>query len=86
MKFKTSFTNVCLMAIICLLAVIAMRLNTEHVYAAKAWKYEVVRALDGQVPAEIQKQTQAGWELVAAPFWANANVMSGSEGLLIFRK
>jgi hypothetical protein len=86
MKLTTSFTNVCLMAIICLLGVIAMRLNTAPVYAAKTSRYEVIRALDGQVPGEIQKQTQAGWELVAAPFWANSNMSSGSEGMLIFRK
>jgi hypothetical protein len=86
MKFKTSFTNVCLMAIICLLAVIAMRLNTEHVYAAKSWRYEVINVVDGLAADEIQKQTQAGWELVAAPFLANANMSAGSNGLLIFRK
>jgi hypothetical protein len=85
MKFTTSFTNLCLMAIICLLAVIAMRLNPEHVYAAKAWKYEVIEVVDGRAADEIQKQTQAGWELVATPFWANPNMTAGSNGMLIFR-
>ena len=83
---KTPFVNVSLMAIICLLATIAMRLNTEHVYAAKSWKYEVISVLDAQVSNEIQKQSALGWELVAAPFWANSNMSSGSAGLLIFRK
>jgi ABC-type cobalt transport system substrate-binding protein len=83
---KTSFTNFCLVAIICLLAVIAMKLNTGHVYAAKSWKYETLRVLDGQAADEIQKQSQAGWELVAAPFWTYSNRSGGADGLLIFRK
>ena len=83
---KNSLTNACLVMIICLLAVIAMKIDTVHAYAAKPWKYEVVSVLDGQAADEIQKQSRAGWELVAAPFWANSNMTSGSSGLLIFRK
>jgi hypothetical protein len=83
---KNSFTNACLVVIICLLVVIALKIDTAHAYAAKSWKYEVVSVVDGQAANEIQKQSQAGWELVAAPFWANSNMTSGSTGLLILRK
>jgi hypothetical protein len=83
---KNSLTNACLVIIICLLAVIAAKIDTVHAYAAKPWKYEVVSVLDNQAADEIQKQSQAGWELVAAPFWAYSNVSAGANGLLIFRK
>lgn len=80
------FGNVCMVVIICLLTVIAMKLDTVPVNAARSWNYEVIHVLDGQAADEIQKHAQSGWELVAAPFWSNANALSGSAGLLIFRK
>jgi hypothetical protein len=80
------FGKVCLLVIICLLAVIAVKLDTVHAYAAKSWKYEVISVLDNQAADEIQKRAKSGWELVAAPFWAYSNVSAGANGLLIFRK
>ncbi|HWE50793.1 MAG TPA: hypothetical protein VG273_13440 [Bryobacteraceae bacterium] len=80
------FGNICLLAILCLLAVIAVELKTGHVYAAKTWQYSVVRVLDAQAPDAIQKQTQSGWELVSSSFWTFANQTGNAEGLLIFRK
>jgi hypothetical protein len=83
---RNLFGNICLVVITCLLTVIAFKLDTAHAYAAKSWKYEVIKVLDSQADVAIQKETQSGWELVAAPFWAYSNVSSGANGLLIFRK
>ena len=84
------FTNVCLVLMVCLLGVIALRLDsTTHVYAAKKFKYEVVPVFEGtanqNVAVQVDKETQAGWEIVAAPLWRDKG--SGrAEGFLIFRK
>jgi hypothetical protein len=38
---------------------------------------------DQHVAAQVGKETQAGWELVAAPMWQPVN---RAQGYLIFRK
>jgi len=55
----------------------------------RLFKYEVVPVFEGTsdqgVPAQASKETQAGWELVAAPMWI-ADAMNRAQGFLIFRK
>ena len=80
------FSNVCLIAIICLLAVIILRLDSGEVHASKKHRYQVVRVLEAQASDVITKQVDDGWELVAAPFYAYANTTGNASGLLIFRK
>jgi len=80
------FTSVCLSIIICMLGLIALEFNTVPAKAARRSTWEVISVTDGLAGDEIQRHAQSGWELVAAPFWANSNMTSGSSGLLIFRK
>lgn len=83
------FTNTCLVVVICLLGLIALRLNSAPVYAAKKFRYEVVpitEQISSQtVTVQVDKETQAGWELVAAPIW-NVDLSNGARGYLIFRR
>ena len=78
-----SFTNVCLLAIICLLAVIVMKIGPGRAYAAEKFQYRVIPVEEPNAPAEILKQTKDGWELVAAPVWTYDEVHARM--LLIFR-
>jgi hypothetical protein len=86
---NNQFANVCLLIIVCLLAVIAFRLDTASAYAAKKYRYEVIPANQGaagqDVAAKVEKETQAGWELVAAPMW-QADSLNNPQAILIFRK
>jgi hypothetical protein len=78
------FVNACFILIIGLLAVIAFRLDTTApAYAARPVKYEVI-AVNDNIATTLQKETQSGWELVAAPFWVETG-MATPRGLLIFR-
>jgi hypothetical protein len=85
---NNQFVNICLALIVGLLALLIVRLDTS-VYAAKKFKYEVVRANEGMsdqnIATLVEKETQAGWELVAAPMW-RVDVSNPAEGVLIFRK
>jgi hypothetical protein len=83
------FTNVCLVFVVCLLGIIALKLDTTSVHAAKRFKYEVVAVFEGttdqNVAVQVNKETQAGWELVAAPMY-QPDAMNRAQGFLIFRK
>jgi hypothetical protein len=78
------FTNNCLLAIACLLAVGILRLNSGKAYAAVTSEYQVIEASEDNIPHIIQTQTKDGWELVAAPMWTYDEVHA--KGLLVFRK
>jgi hypothetical protein len=86
---KNRFTDVCLFFMVCFLGLIALRLDTTPIYAAKKFRYEVVSVFEGtanqNVAAQVDKETQAGWELVAAPIWREPGT-GRAEGFLIFRK
>ena len=86
---RNRFTNICLVFVVCLLSLIALRLNTTTIYAEKKFKYEVVpvfeNTADQNVAMQVDKETQAGWELVAAPMW-RVDASARAEGYLIFRK
>ena len=83
------FTNVCYVLVVCLLGLIVLRLDPPTIYAAKKFKYQVIPVLDGtpdqNVIVQVDKGTQAGWELVAAALWRNEGY-GRAEGYLIFRK
>jgi len=85
---NNQFVNTCLALIVGLLALLIVRLDTG-VYAAKKFKYEVVPAYEGtsdqNVAALVEKETQAGWELVDAPMW-RFDASNPAQGFLIFRK
>jgi hypothetical protein len=83
------FANICLVVIVFLLGVIALRIDPTPAHAARTIKYEVVPVFEGtpdqHVAAQIGKETQAGWELVAAPMW-QASELGSAQGYLIFRR
>ena len=79
------FANICLGLIVCLLGVIALRHETTSVYAAKKANYEVIRVDEGNISAQVTKETQAGWELVATTMWITS-VNNIGQGVVIFRK
>ena len=79
------FANICLVLIVSLLGVIAFRHETTSAYAAKKVSYEVVRVDEGNIPAQVAKETQAGWEPVAATMWITS-VNNIAQGVVIFRK
>lgn len=78
-----------LVVVVLLLAVIAFRLHPVPAYAAKKFTYRVVPVQQGtadqNVAKEVEKETQAGWELVAAPMW-RVDAINQPEGFLILRK
>ena len=79
------FANICLVLIIRLLGVIAFRHETTSAYAAKKVSYEVIRVDEGNIPAQVAKETQAGWEPVAVTMWITS-VNNIAQGVVIFRK
>jgi hypothetical protein len=86
---KNRCANVCLVLIVFLLGVIALRMETTPTYAAKKFKYKVVPVFEGtadqNMATQVQKETDAGWEVVAAPMWAWDGT-NPARGFVIFRK
>ena len=54
-------------------------------YAAKKLTYEVIRVDEGNIVAQVTKETQAGWEPVAATMYI-ADVNNAAQGFVIFKK
>jgi len=79
------FANICLGLIVGLLGVIAFRHETTSAYAAKKGSYEVIHVDEANIPAQVAKETQAGWEPVAATMWITS-VNNIAQGVVIFRK
>jgi hypothetical protein len=80
------FTKACLVLIILLLVVIALRpmMFTQAVAAQQRYTYVAVRPLDWQRPQpELDKYAADGWEL-AGTYVANIN--NYDQAILIFRK
>ena len=80
------FTKTCLVLIVLLLAVIALRpmVFPQTVAAQQHYRYVAVRPLDWQRPQpELDKYAADGWEL-AGTYAANINSMD--QVILIFRK
>ena len=68
-----------------MLGVIAFRHETTSVYAAKKVSYEVIRVDETDIPAQVAKETQGGWEPVTATMWITS-VNNIGQGVVIFRK
>jgi hypothetical protein len=89
------FLKTCLILIVLLLAVIALRpiVSPHSVHAQDQHKYVAVKAYGGNassgtgIQAVLDKYAADGWEL-AAPIYAGAGVTGTSSGelYLIFRK
>ncbi len=80
------FTKACLVLIISLLAVIALKpvIFPQAVAAQQRYRYVAVRPLDWQRPQpELDKYAADGWELAGA-YVANLNNID--QAILIFRK
>ena len=68
-----------------MLGVIAFRYETTAAYAAKKFTYEVIHVDESNIPAQLAKEAQAGWEPVAATMWITS-VNNIGQGVVIFRK
>jgi hypothetical protein len=82
------FSRACLLAIVLLLAVIALRpwFEVRHARAAEHSQYMVIQAYPSNLKyynETMKKYTDDGWEFVAAPAYARNGE---PDGLLIFRK
>jgi hypothetical protein len=82
---NNQFANVCLALIVILLGVIAFRIDITPAYAAKKVAYEVIRVDEGTIVPQFMKETQAGWEPVAATMWI-ADARNAAQGFVIFKK
>ena len=79
------FENICHVLSVGLLGVIASKHETTSAYAAKKGTYEVIRVDESNIPVQVAKETQAGWEPVAATMWITS-VNNIAQGVVIFRK
>jgi hypothetical protein len=85
---NTQFADLCFVLIVVLLAVIAFTRDTTA-YAAQKFTYQVVPVHEGttdqNLVALVEKETRAGWEVVAAPMW-RFDAWNSAQGFLIVRK
>ena len=82
---NNQFANVCLALIVVLLGMIALRHDATPAYAAEAerFSFEVVPVEEANFIARVNRETQIGWEPVAAPMW---EAVFPPQGFVIFRK